>query len=332
MLYLHAMGHFNPENVISNKLLEDLDIGTSNDWILERVGIVNRRTVLPLDYIKNTKNADFRAAFDARLYKNSQMAAAAARMAISRTSLKLEDIGMVIAGSSSPDNIAPAESSAVAAELGIEVPCLDMNSACSSFGMQMNFLSKMQADTLPPYVLVVDSETLTKSVDYSDRTKAVLFGDGSAAAIVSTQVPSRAAFVNCSFGSRPSGWEKVGIDWKWRFDQDGNAVQGFAIRKTSEGVRNLKGIYAAEAKRFMFIGHQANLCMLTTVCERTGIISANHRYNVDQFGNTGCCGAPSVLSMYWNELQSGDRVAMSIVGAGLTWAHMMLKVEDQNNG
>ena len=330
MLYLHSMGHFNPENIISNTFLEDLDIGTSNEWILERVGIVNRRTVLPLDYIRETKNTDFRAAFEARLYKNSQMAATAARMALERASLKPEEIGMVIAGSSSPDDIAPAESSAVAAELGIEVPCLDMNSACSSFGMQMNFLSKMQPEVLPPYVLVVDSETLTKAVDYSDRTTAVLFGDGSTAAIVSTQVPSCARFVACSYGSRPSAWEKVGIDWKWRFYQDGNAVQGFAIRKTTEGVKNLKSIFADEAKRFIFIGHQANLTMLTTVCERTGIIPANHWYGVDQFGNTGCCGAPAVLSTHWDELQSGDRVAMSIVGAGLSWAHMMLKVEDMH--
>jgi 3-oxoacyl-[acyl-carrier-protein] synthase III len=328
MLYLHAMGHFNPENIISNKFLEDLNIGTNNEWIIERVGIVNRRTVLPLDYIKETKNADFRAAFEARLYKNSQMAAAAARMALARASLKLEDVGMVIAGSSSPDDIAPAESSAVAAELGIEVPCLDMNSACSSFGMQMNFLSKMQPESLPPYVLVVDSETLTKSVDYSDRAHAVLFGDGATAAIVSTNIPSRAVFCHCDFGSRPSGWEKVGIDWKWRFYQDGNAVQGFAIRKTTEGIKHLKSIFAAEAKRFVFIGHQANLSMLTTVCERTGVPSKNHWYGVDQFGNTGCCGAPSVLSAHWDELQSGDRVAMSIVGAGLSWAHIMLKVED----
>jgi 3-oxoacyl-[acyl-carrier-protein] synthase-3 len=280
-----------------------------------------------LDYIKKTKNVDPRAAFEARKYKNSQMGAVAARIALTRASLKLEDIGMVIAGSSSPDNIAPAESSAIAAELGIEVPCLDMNSACSSFGMQINFLSKMQPDALPPYVLVVDSETLTKTVDYSDRATAVLFGDGSSAAIVSTKVPSRAAFVNCSFDSRPSVWEKVGIDWKWRFYQDGNAVQGFAIRTTTEGVKHLKNIFAAEAKRFIFIGHQANLGMLKTVCERTGIAPEHHWYGVDQFGNTGCCSAPSVLSAHWEYLQPGDHVAISIVGAGLSWAHMMLKVE-----
>jgi 3-oxoacyl-[acyl-carrier-protein] synthase-3 len=255
------------------------------------------------------------------------MGAAAARMALTRASLKLEDIGMIIAGSSSPDNIAPAESSAIAAELGIDVPCFDMNSACSSFGMQINFLSKMQPEALPPYVLLIDSESLTKSVDYSDRSTAVLFGDGSSAAIVSTSVPARAVFVNCSYDSRPSAWGKVGITWGWRFYQEGNAVQGFAIRMTTEAVKLLQDKFTPEAKRFIFIGHQANLAMLKTVCERTGILPAHHWYNVDQFGNTGCCSAPSVLSARWDQIKEGDRIAISIVGAGLSWAQMMLKVE-----
>lgn len=328
MLYLHSMGHFNPENIISNKFLEDLDIGTNNDWIIERVGIENRRTVLPLDYITQTRNQNPKAAFEARVYKNAQMAANAAKMALQRASLKPENIGMIIAGSSSPDNVAPAEASAVAAELGIEVPCLDMNSACSSFGMQINFLAKMNPETLPDYVLVIDSETLTKCVDYNNRSNAVLFGDGSAAAIVSTKIPSHASFLSCHFDSKPSGWEKVGIGYDWYFNQDGNAVQGFAIRQTTESVKVLQNDFAAQAKRFIFIGHQANLLMLKAVSERRGIAPENHWYNVDQFGNTGCCSAPTVLSRHWEELQAGDRIAIAIVGAGLSWAHMILKVEE----
>ena len=109
MLYLHAMGHFHPENIISNKFLEDLDIGTTNDWIMERVGIQNRRTVLPLDYIRQTKNINPMESYSIRQYKNYQMGAAAARMALKRASLKPEDIGLVIGGTSSPDNISPAE-------------------------------------------------------------------------------------------------------------------------------------------------------------------------------------------------------------------------------
>jgi 3-oxoacyl-[acyl-carrier-protein] synthase-3 len=328
MLYLHSMGHFNPENIITNKFLEDLDISTNNEWIIERVGIQNRRTVLPLDYIRKTKNSNPHAAFEARQYKNAQMAANAAKIALARASLKLEDIGMVISGSSSPDNVAPAESSAVAAELGIEVPCLDMNSACSSFGMQINFLSRMKPEELPDYILVVDSETLTKCVDYNDRSTAVLFGDGSAAAIVSTKIPARAAFLSCFFDSKPSDWAKVGIGYDWYFHQDGNAVQGFAIRQTTESVKILQDIFAVEARRFLFIGHQANLLMLKTVSERRGIKPENHWYNVDQFGNTGCCSAPTVLSMHWDEIKIGDRIAMAIVGAGLSRTHMVLKVEE----
>jgi 3-oxoacyl-[acyl-carrier-protein] synthase-3 len=119
----------------------------------------------------------------------------------------------------------------------------------------------------------------------------------------------------------------VGINWGWRFYQDGNAVQGFAIRKTSDAVKLLQDKYTPEAKRVIFIGHQANLLMLKTVCERTGILPEHHWYNVDQFGNTGCCSAPSALSARWDQIKAGDRIAMSIVGAGLSWAHMMLKVE-----
>jgi 3-oxoacyl-[acyl-carrier-protein] synthase III len=328
MLYLHAMGHFNPDSIITNKFLEDLDIGTSEEWILERVGIKTRRTVLPLDYIRQTKNVNPQEAFKVSRYKNSEMGAAAANMALGRAGLALKDIGMLIAGSSSPDSIAPAEASAIAAELGIEVPCLDMNSACSSFGMQINFLSRMQPETLPPYVLVVDAESLTKAVDYSDRSMAVLFGDGAAAAIVSTTIPSRAVFLNSGFESRPSAWEKVGINHGWRFYQEGNAVQGFAIRTTTDIVKALQNSFAAEAGRFIFIGHQANLGMLNTVCTRTGILSENHWYSVDRCGNTGCCSAPGVLSMHWEEIKSGDRIAMALVGAGLSWAYTMLKVED----
>ena len=329
MLYLHAMGHFHPENVISNKFLEELDIGTNNEWIMERVGIQNRRTVLPLDYIRKTKNVNPLESFPIRQYTNSRMSAKAARMALARAGLKPEDIGLLISGSSSPDNITPAEAGAVAAELGIEVPCFDLNSACSTFGTQVNFLRRMQPEMLPPYILLVGAESTTKVINYTDRNSAVLFGDGASAAIVSATIPARAAFVSSDFDARPSGWTKVGVTGDWVFSQDGNAVQGFAIRTTTDYLKMLQDQYEAKARRFIFIAHQANFMMLKTVCERRGIKPESHWYNVDQFGNVGCCGAPSVLSMNWDKIQPGDNIAMVIVGAGLAWAYAMLKVESE---
>ena len=328
MIYIHSMGHFHPENIISNKFLEDLDIGTNNEWIMERVGIANRRTVLPLDYIRQTRNANKLDSFAVRQYTNAQMGANAARMAVRRAGIKLEDVGLLVAGTSTPDNLAPAEASAIAAQLGIEVPCFDLNSACSTFGMQMNFLYRMQPEALPPYVLVVNPETMTKSIDYTDRNNAVLFGDGAAATVISSKIPGRIVVSNCGFDSRPSDWRKVGIDWDWKFHQDGNAIQGFAIRKTTEYLKRLQNVAGADAGRLIFIGHQANLMMLEAVCSRGKIAGENHWYNVDQFGNQACCGAPSVLSMHWDDMKPGDNIAVVIVGAGLTWAYMLLQVRE----
>ena len=329
MLYLHGIGHFHPENVITNRFLEELAIGTDEAWIMERVGIRERRTVLSLDYIRETKNADVRAACEASLYRNAEMAAAAARMALDRAGLTPGDIGLVLSGSSIPSISTPAEAATVAAELGIEAPCLDVNSACTTFGMQVEFLNRMAADKLPPFVLMVQPEGITRAIDYRDRSASVLFGDATTAAVVSATVKAPAAFVESSCGTNPAGWEKVTISYASHFRQEGNAVQGFAIRRMTESILGLKsGLTGAPGGRFRFIGHQANLGALRTVCERGGISDEQHWCNVADFGNTGGAGAPTVLSRHWEELLPGDRVAICLVGAGLTWVSLMLAVEE----
>jgi 3-oxoacyl-[acyl-carrier-protein] synthase-3 len=326
MLYLHGLGHFHPENVITNRFLEELDIGSSEEWILERVGIRNRRTSLPLDYIKKTKNRDPRAVFEASEYTNAQTGALAARLAMDRAALKPEDVGMVISGSSAPDYVTPAEAATVAAELGIDVPCFDLNSACSTFGMQIKFLSDMKPEVLSPYILIVNPENLTRTIDYSDRRAAPLFGDGSSAAIVSASVPSKMVFEAFFCDSNPLSWDKVCVPRLGHFGQDGSAVQGFAIRKTTESLKILQEVFPINSGRFKFVGHQANFGMLKTVCERCGVSEEDHWHNVVDYGNTGCSSAPSVLSQNWDRFQPGDHIALIMVGSGLTWVRTMLKI------
>lgn len=326
MIYLHGLGHFHPENVITNKFLEEMGIGTSIDWIMERVGIETRRTILPLDYLRETRNADQRATCDARLYSNAQMGEIAARMAVERAGIKVEDIGMVISGSSAPEFLTPCEAATVACKLEIDVPCFDINNACTTFGVQVHFLDMMKPEKLPPYVLVLNIEGITPSIDYSDRRSAVLFGDASTAAVLSTTVPSNKIFMDSAVSAKPSLWDKIQVE-RWRFFvQDGNAVQGFAIRKTTDGLRNIKESFQGDVNRFFFIGHQANLGVLQTACERSAVAEENHWHNVTAFGNAGCAGAPSVLSQHWDELRSGDCVAMALVGGGLTWTQVALHV------
>jgi len=328
MLYLHGIGHFHPENVMTNQFFEELGIGTNDEWILERVGIRERRTVLSLDYIIRTKNRDPRAAGEASIYTNAQTAAFAAKTAMERAGIGPGDIGLVISGCCAPSFSTPADAAVIAAGLGIDAPCFDLNSACASFGMHVDFLNRMAPERIPPYVLIVQPENITRAMDFSDRSNCVLFGDGTTAAVLSGTVPSRLAFTESDSMTKASAWEKVMIV-NGHFRQDGHAVQGFAIRSMTDAVRKLMALHeSGKEGRFLFIGHQANLLALRTVCERAAIEDQNHWYNVDSLGNTGCAGAPGVLSAHWNDLRDGDRVAICLVGAGLTTVELLLEVDD----
>src|SRR5205814_255043 len=146
------------QNVISNEFLAGLDIDTNDQWIVERVGIRMRHTVLPLDYIKATRNKDPRAAIEAAEMSNAETGAEAAKVALGRAGLQPSDIGMVIAGGCSPDECIPAEANRIAEQLGIDAVSFDISSACSSFCAQLHVLDSMKPEKLPDFVLVVNPE------------------------------------------------------------------------------------------------------------------------------------------------------------------------------
>ena len=326
-IFLHGLGHFHPENEVTNAFLEALDIGTTEAWIMERVGIRSRRTTLPLDYIRTTRNRDPRAAQEATVYTHAEAGRRAAAMALARAGITVADVGMVVAGSSVMDTATPAEACNIARALGIEAPALDVNSACTSFFAQLHLVSLMRPDALPPFVLLVVSEAVTRAVDYADRTSAVLWGDGSVAAVVSTRVPGRARIVATTLASSPEGADRVVVPRTGHFRQDGRVVQMFAIRKTAQLLAQLQEAHAHDGRRFHFVGHQANLRMLEAVCRQCSVPGDRHHANVEWYGNTAGAGAPSVLSMRWDDWTADDDVAVVGVGAGLTWASYLLRFE-----
>jgi 3-oxoacyl-[acyl-carrier-protein] synthase III len=329
MLYLHGIGHFHPENEIDNQFLLDLDIGVDAKWVLERVGICSRRTVLPLDYIRATRNADPRAATEASLYTNSETGARAARMALQRAHIEPELVGLVIAGGCSPQWLTPAEACTIAAELGITAPAFDINSACSSFITQLTVLDRM-GESLPDFVLVVTPENNTRAINYSDRRHAVLWGDGSAAAVLSARVPSACAVRCVELKSEPALWDKITIRPGGVFGQDGSAVRAFAVRTLAATLASVRNAGGLEGE--YFVGHQANLRALEWVCRRMNVRTQKHLYNVDTFGNCGAAGAPSVISQNWDCFNSGDAVAICVVGSGVTWGGVCLRFGEDEDG
>lgn len=326
-LHLHGVGHFHPEIEITNRFLEELDIGTSESWIVERVGILSRRTTLPLDYLRATRNRDPRAAAEAAVYDTAELGRRAAERALARAGLGPRDVGLVLAGGCASDLSTPAEACEIAGRLGVDAPALDVASACTSFLAQLMLLSNMRPEALPDHVLIVAQEAMTRSVHYDDRATAVLFGDGAAAAVVSPRIPGRARVLHAAIASDPSAAAKVRIPRTGHFAQEGRAVQMFAIRKSLEAFTRLEGLRGDDERPLHLIGHQANLRVLDAVCERAGVDPGRHHSNVAIYGNTGAASAPSVLSEAWEKLGPGDDVALVGVGAGLTWGGALVRFE-----
>jgi 3-oxoacyl-[acyl-carrier-protein] synthase-3 len=332
VLYLHSVGHFHPENVIDNAFLSSLDIGVDPNWVEERVGILERRTTMSLDYIRETRNLDARASAEGSTISTTEMARQAAVLALQRASLEPSAIRMVISGGCSPEMLIPAEASRVAAILGIPAMAFDVSAACASFVAQVHFVSQMKPESLPDYVLVVSVEAFTRTINYSDRQTAVLFGDAATAAILSPRISSPTRILSSSFHTDPSGQDQITIRAGGHFAQDGHRVQMFAVRKTVETVEQIGAPYSetnGTDRPEYFIGHQANLRMLEAVCRRLNLPEKNHLSNVERFGNCGAAGAPSVLSQNWDTL-GPCAINLAVVGSGLSWGGLRLCRSAQN--
>ncbi len=328
MLYIHGAGHFHPENILDNAFFEELEIETNEQWIVERVGIHQRRTVLNLDYIKQTKNSDRQLTTENVDYTVAQSAVPAVEMALERAGITKEQVGMVLASTCSPEVAIPGVASLISCELGLtNVTCMDVNTACSSFASQIYMADAMAEDKMPDYVLLVQAENWTKTVDYSDRKTAVLVGDATAAVVVSKKHPAVMRVTNTFLESDPISWEKVKVPNWGHFCQDGPAVQKFAIKKTIATFKKLQESVDYKLNENYFISHQANLTMLKSVCKKLSINDEHHLYNVDLYGNCAAAGAPSVLSQNWQKFKANDKLTVVVVGAGLTWGGMTIEVD-----
>lgn len=328
MLYIHGAGHYHPENVIDNVFLEGLGIETNDQWIMERVGIKTRRTVMSLDYIKSTQNQ----VLSERevLESSAQMGSKAIDMAINRAGISKEQVGWVVAASCAPTYSLPANACVIAKEAGINALGIDISSACSSFAAHIHFLSNLDSSAMPDYVACVIPESWTTTTDFSDRRTAVLIGDGAAAVVVSKKHVSDMKVKQTFMQSDPASWEKVQTSTGGHFYQDGLSVQKFAIKKTMATFKHLQKAEKQSLNQHYFISHQANLSMLKSVCKKLEIQPEKHLFNVDQFGNCGGAGAPSVLSQNWDQFKTGDLITLIVVGAGLTWGGMVLQKETIN--
>lgn len=330
-MYIYSMGHYFPENVLENSFFDQLDIGSSADWIKDRVGIEARRSVLTKETISSLRHGKIdRASLKAagQIESIASMSEKSWKVAISRAHVVSESIDTVIGGTSVPDDDIPSSACVIAAQLGLErVRAFDVNSACSTFVVQSHVMRGLIASGLTSEGSIFCSERYTTRVNYSDRRNSILFGDASIAAVVSsTPKPGALKVIDSLMESAPSGWEHIHLPDGMFFHQNGAAVQKFAVTKTIAAAQDiLARNHLKVGEAHWFIGHQANYRMLTSAMEKMGVPENRHLFNVVQYGNQGACGAPSVLSQNWDRYQKGDYIVMAVVGAGLTWGSLLLQ-------
>jgi 3-oxoacyl-[acyl-carrier-protein] synthase-3 len=327
------MGHWFPETVLDNQFFDELGIGSSAQWIDDRVGIRQRRSVLTREDIKSLRHGQTtREALvrEGRIMTIAAMCREPWRTAKERSGLDERggQVDQVICGTSVPDWDIPANACAVAGELGLAAAGFDVNSACSSFVVDLHVARGLLATRAASSVAVFNAERYTTRLDYTDRSSCVLFGDSASAAILETTAPQRRALelVDTVVRSDAAGYPHVRLPDGGTFSQNGAAVQKFAVTKTvavTHEILERNELSVADLR--YFIGHQANFRMLASACEKNGIEQHRHLWNVDTHGNQGATGASTVLSTHWDNYHSGDLVLVAVVGSGLTWGAALFR-------
>ncbi|MCO6429309.1 MAG: ketoacyl-ACP synthase III [Deltaproteobacteria bacterium] len=327
-LHILGMGHAHPDTVIDNKFIEELDVGTNEAWILEKIGIVTRLSTLPLDYIKETRNQDPRAAIEVASMSPTDLGAKAGEMALKQAGVGAEQVGLVITNCCAPNQTTPSEAQRIAQRLGVRGQAYDVFSACPAFALHLNLLNSFKEEMLPDFVLCVSTATLTQHVDYNDRSDGAIWGDGAAAWVVSPRHRGKLKVLETFFAADPSRADAVVVNTYGHFKQDGRAVRDFSVRQTVRLIKALEVKHSIDWTKDLFVGHQANKTMLDQITNNREIPESNHWHNVTQIGNQAGAGAPAVISMHWNEIQPGQRLAVAVVGAGLSWGSALFEATD----
>lgn len=305
-MFLSRPSVWHPEEIVTNADLGRL-VDTSDEWIVSRVGIRERRKA-PKDM------------------KVHVMGALAAKLALEGQPA----VDTVVCGLSVSDYHLPSTANLIARELEgcADAAAFDVRAACSSFVFGLHALRGLFALGDTRRALLVVPEAYTHVTDYKDRSTCILWGDAAFACLVTADAPAGLSFeVEDTFvGSRSQDALLVQAEIGGSFKQQGNAVHAFAIRKMTSVVEtSLERRKLTVADLSWFIGHQANLAILERAAERLGIPPSKHLSNIEKFGNTGAAGAPSVLAQNVERFSDGERIAVATVGSGLSWGGALLR-------
>ncbi len=315
---LLGVGSHLPKRVLSNAELANR-VDTSDEWIIERTGIRERRIAAPDE-------------------KTSDLACAAAVQALKASGREASDIDLVIVATTTPDLTFPATAARVQAALGVTLgAAFDLQAVCSGFIFALatadNFIARGQAKT----ALVIGAETFSRIMDWEDRGTCILFGDGAGAVVLEGQADAGERGVISTFLRTDGrmhdllyvdgGVSQTGTIGKVRMI--GNAVFRQAVEHISGAMLEAcaRAGISIDAVDW-FVPHQANQRILDGVARKLGIDAEKVISTVASHGNTSAASVPLALDTAVRDgrIKPGDLVLMEALGGGLTWGAALVRM------
>ncbi len=314
-----AIGAYVPERVLTNADLEQM-VETSDEWIVQRTGIRERRIAARDEY-------------------TSDLCVAAVNRLQAQSGKSIDDVELVIVCTSTPDYGFPSVASQVQARLGlVRAGAIDLNATCAGFVYGLHLANGLISAGLHEKVLVIGGETLSKVTNYRDRTTCILFGDAAGAVLVERD-DQHPGFLAAHVGAKGEGGihlyrsglsRRMGdtpLAGEGCIVQNGREVYKWAVTTVPQGMRAVAAKAGLDLQEVdWFVPHSANLRMIESICEKSGFPLKRTLYSLESFGNTSAATIPLALEAGVREgkVRPGDTLLLYGFGGGLVHAGVLL--------
>ena len=311
-----GMGAYVPEKIVTNDDLSTM-VETSDEWIVQRVGVKERRVSV------NETAADF--------------GVKAAKKALESAGISAEELDLIIVSTITGETLCPTTAAIIQKEIGATCPAFDMQSACSGFMFALDtadaFISRGQGYKK---VLVIATERMSKIIDWTDRSTCVIFGDGAGAAVVTegdgylasslfTKGDEEVLFIPSCTKNSPF-YENEYADTK--VFMNGSETFNFAVRKIVDDIKGVAEKAGIEISDIDYVvPHQANTRIISYASKRLKLPMEKFVVDIDKYGNTSSASVPIALDDLVREgkLKEGDIIAMCAFGGGLSSSACIIK-------
>jgi 3-oxoacyl-[acyl-carrier-protein] synthase-3 len=311
-----------PDYILTNEELSRM-VDTSDDWIMQRIGIKERRILKGKDLA------------------TSDMGAEATRRLLAKTGTKADDIELIIAATVTPDMFFPSTACVIADKVGIKNAWgFDLSAACSGFIYALQTASQFIETGRYKKVLLVASDKMSSITNYSDRTTCPLFGDASVALLLEPDTEEfgiidhifqidgsgrHNLYLKAGGSQRPPSHETIDAGEHFLY-QEGQTVFKVAVSKMADvAVEMMERHNITPEELAWLVPHQANMRIIEATARRMGLSKEKVMINIERYGNTTAATIPLCLWDWEKELKKGDKIILAAFGGGFTWGSLYLK-------